>query len=225
MSHTPNYPSRKFAEPNRTDFSQSRRLQEISHRLIPGGCHTLAKGDDQFPVLAPGFIARGLGSHIWDVDGNEYIEYGMGCRAVTLGHAFPPVIDAVQSELENGLNFGRPSPLEVDCAQQLLSMIDGGEMCKFAKDGSTVTTAALKLARAHTGRDKIAICKDHPFFAIDDWFIGTTAIDAGIPESVKSLSLMFPYNDIDALQNLFQEHPNQIAAVILEPAKYVDPDG
>ena len=223
MSHPSNHSPRKFAEPNRTDFRQSRRLQETSHRLIPGGCHTLAKGDDQYPVLAPGFIERGLGSHVWDVDENEYIEYGMGCRAVTLGHAFPPVIDAIQSELENGLNFGRPSPLEVDCAQQLLSMIDGAEMCKFAKDGSTVTTAALKLARAHTGRDKIAFCKDHPFFAIDDWFIGTTAIDAGIPESIKSLSLMFQYNDIDGLQELLQAHSNEIAAVILEPAKYVDP--
>ena len=73
------------------NFAKSRALQPRCHELIPGGCHTYAKGDDQFPSLAPGFIARGEGCHVWDVDGNEFIEYGMGCRAVALGHAFPPV--------------------------------------------------------------------------------------------------------------------------------------
>ncbi len=212
-----------FAAPTRTDFTRSRQLQEVVHNVIPGGCHTLAKGDDQFPVLAPGFIERGQGAHVWDVDGNEYIEYGMGCRAVTLGHAYPAVVKAVQHELTRGCNFGRPSPIELDCAEMLLSMIDGAEMCKFAKDGSSVTTAAIKLARAHTGRNRIALCGDHPFFAVHDWFIGTTAIDAGIPAAVKQLSSTFRYNDIASLQALFDKHPGEIAAVILEPAKYDDP--
>ncbi len=212
-----------FITPERTDFSRSRQLQKVVHQVIPGGCHTMAKGDDQFPILSPGFIKRGFGSHIWDVDGNEYIEYGMGCRAVTLGHAYPPVVKAVQSELVNGSNFGRPSPLEPKCANMLLGMIEGAEMCKFAKDGSSITTAALKLARAYTGRDKIALCGDHPFFAVNDWFIGTTAVDAGIPVSTKQLSCKFRYNDIDSLRMLFQQHPGEIAAVILEPAKYSDP--
>ena len=212
-----------FAARERTDFSGSDRLRERAHRAVPGGCHTLAKGDDQFPVLAPGFIERGLGCHVWDVDGNEYIEYGMGCRAVTLGHAFPPVVAAVRRELEHGCNFGRPAPIEVQCAEALLAMIPGAEMCKFAKDGSTATTAALKLARAHTGRDRVALCADHPFFSVDDWFIGTTAIDAGIPQSVKDLTSTFRYNDIDSLRAVFERHPGEIAAVILEPAKYDEP--
>jgi glutamate-1-semialdehyde 2,1-aminomutase len=213
-----------FSNDMRSDFTRSQKLQKKAHRLIPGGCHTLAKGDDQFPELAPGFISRGKGCHVWDADGNEFIEYGMGCRAVTLGHAYPSVVKAVQDELENGSNFGRPAPIEVECAEELLGMIEGADMCKFAKDGSTVTTAALKLARAHTGRDRIALCADHPFFAIHDWFIGTTEIDAGIPECVKELSLSFRYNDIDSLHALFEKHPNEIAAVILEPAKYADPE-
>ncbi len=217
-------PGPAFTTPHRTEFAKSRVLQKAVHEIIPGGCHTLAKGDDQFPVLAPGFIERGLGSHVWDVDGNEYIEYGAGCRAVTLGHAFPSVVKAVQDELENGCNFGRPSPLELTAAETLLGMIEGADMCKFAKDGSSVTTAALKLARAHTRRDKIALCADHPFFAVHDWFIGTTGIDAGIPESEKQLSLTFRYNDIDSLRQLFINNPGQIAAVILEPAKYADPE-
>ena len=212
-----------FAEPTRTDFSRSRALQARVHDVIPGGAHTYAKGDDQFPVLAPGFIARGQGSHVWDVDGNEYIEYGMGCRAVTLGHAFPAVVEAVQREVARGWNFGRPAPIELEAAEMLLSFVPGAEMCKFAKDGSNVTTAAVKLARAHTGRDRVALCGDHPFFSTDDWFIGTTAVDAGIPEAVRRLTSTFRYNDIDSLRAVFDAHPGEVAAVILEPAKYEEP--
>ncbi len=204
-------------------FTQSRILQKRIHEVIPGGCHTYAKGDDQFPLLAPGFIVRGKGAHVWDVDGNEYIEYGMGCRAVGLGHAFPRVVAAAMQELANGSNFTRPAPIELACAEEFLGMIDGAEMVKFAKDGSDVTSAAVKLARAVTGRDYVALCADHPFFSTYDWFIGTTEINAGIPEVVKSLSLKFRYNDIESLQALFRQYPGKIAGVILEPAKYDDP--
>jgi hypothetical protein len=106
------------------------RIKERTHRLIPGGCHTYPKGDDQYPVLAPGFIARGLGCRVWDTEG-EYIEHGMGNQAVGLGHAYPPVLQAVQQELSRGANFTRPSPIEVACAEQFLALIDGGEMVKF----------------------------------------------------------------------------------------------
>lgn len=204
-------------------LEESRILQRRVHQVIPGGCHTYAKGDDQFPYLTPGFIARGKGSHVWDVDGNEYIEYGMGCRAVSLGHAFQPIVDAVRAELDLGTNFSRPAPIELECAEALLDHIGQGEMCKFAKDGSTVTTTALKLARAHTGRDRIALCADQPFFAIHDWFIGTTDMDAGIPSVARDLSVTFRYNDPESLEFLFCKYPGEIAAVILEPAKYEDP--
>jgi glutamate-1-semialdehyde 2,1-aminomutase len=129
----------------------SARLTELAHHLIPGGCHTYAKGDDQYPILAPGFIARGLGCRVWDTDGREYIEYGMGNRAVGLGHAYPAVLDAVQRELVRGGNFTRPSPVEVACAEQFLALIDGAEMVKFCKDGSDATSGAVRLARAYTG--------------------------------------------------------------------------
>lgn len=204
-------------------FTRSRDLQRRSHKIIPGGCHTYAKGDDQFPRLAPGFIERGKGCRVWDVDGNEYVEYGMGCRAVTLGHAFEPVVDAVQRELVNGVNFSRPTPIEVECAEELLSIVPA-EMCKFAKDGSSATTAAVKLARAKTGRDKVALCSDHPFFSTYDWFIGTTEINGGIPKAIRDMSVGFRYNDLESVKQLFVQHPDQIAAVILEPAKYEDPE-
>lgn len=199
------------------NFEKSRALQRRAHTLIPGGCHTYAKGDDQYPETAPAFIVKGKGCHVWDVDGNEFIEYGMGLRAVTLGHAYPPVVEAVYKQMFLGSNFTRPAPIEVECAEELLSLIEGADMVKFAKNGSDVTTAAVKLARAYTGRDLIAVCADHPFFSVDDWFIGSTAMAAGVPRAIRNLTLKFQYNNIASLEALFAAYPGQIAGVILEP--------
>jgi glutamate-1-semialdehyde 2,1-aminomutase len=211
------------ALPDFADRKHSAELGERAHEIIPGGAHTYAKGDDQFPVQAPGFIARGKGCHVWDVDGNEFIEYGMGLRAVTLGHAFDPVIEAVRAELGNGTNFTRPSPLEVEYAEMLLDVIPGADMVKFAKDGSDTLDAAVRLARAHTGRDRIAICGDHPFFSTSDWFIGTTDMAAGIPDWTRSQTVKFHYNDIASVQALFDAHPGEIACVVLEAARTEEP--
>jgi len=169
-------------------FDETRKLRGKSHALVPGGAHTYANGDDQYPELSPGFIARGRGCHVWDVDGNEFIEYNMGLRSVTLGHAYPEVVEAAEATMRLGTNFTRPSPLEVACAEELLGLVDGADMAKFTKDGSTATTAAVTLARAVTGRDKVALCSDHPFFSYDGWSMGRTEVDAGIPETVKALS-------------------------------------
>ncbi|HEY7681320.1 MAG TPA: glutamate-1-semialdehyde 2,1-aminomutase [Gemmatimonadales bacterium] len=195
---------------------RTRSLQERAHSVIPGGAHTYAKGDDQYPIVAPPFIARGHGCHVWDVDGNQFIEYGMGLRAVALGHAFPAVVEAAERELANGTNFVRPSPLELSCAEEFLRCVPTMDMVKFAKNGSDATTAGVKLARAHTGRDLVAICGDHPFFSTDDWFIGTTAMAAGIPQAIRDLTVKFHFNDPASLERLFQAHPGQIACVVLE---------
>jgi glutamate-1-semialdehyde 2,1-aminomutase len=198
------------------DFSKSRALQPKAHNLIPGGSHTYAKGDDQFPMEAPGFIGRGKGCHVWDLDGNEFIEYGMGLRSVTLGHGFEPVVEAAYKQMQQGTNFSRPAKLEVDLAEAMLEVIDGADMVKFAKNGSDVTTAAVKLARAYTGRDLIALCADHPFFSTDDWFIGSTELKSGIPQPVIDMTLKFRYNDLDSLRSLFDQRPEQIACVVME---------
>jgi glutamate-1-semialdehyde 2,1-aminomutase len=201
---------------NSQDFSNSRALQVKARRLIPGGAHTYAKGDDQYPERAPAFITRGKGCHVWDVDGNEFIEYGMGLRAVTLGHAFQPVVDAAYRQMQLGSNFTRPAKIEVDLAEALLEVIDEADMVKFAKNGSDVTTAAVKLARACTGRDLVAICADQPFFSTDDWFIGTTELNAGIPQTISELTLKFQYNDLGSLREVFDRHPGRIACVVME---------
>ncbi len=198
-------------------------LQRRAHDLIPGGCHTYAKGQDQFPEQAPPFIAKGAGCRAWDLDGNEFIEYGMGLRAVTLGHAFAPVIDAVAAQLGHGVNFSRPAPIEVECAELLHSLVPGAEMVKFCKDGSHAVDAAVRLARAHTGRGMVALCADHPFFSTGNWFIGTTEMSAGIPEATRRQVVGFRYNDLASLEAVFAAHPDAIACVVMEAARTEEP--
>jgi glutamate-1-semialdehyde 2,1-aminomutase len=205
-------------------FCESRKLQSRSHAAIPGGAHTYSKGDDQYPERSPIFIDHGKGCHVWDVDRNEFIEYGMGLRAVTLGHAFEPVIKAAYDQMQRGINFTRPASIEVEAAEAFLQTIDGADMVKFAKNGSDVTTAAVKLARAYTGRDFVAICGDQPFFSTDDWFIGSTEMNAGIPETIVDLTLKFAYNDLANLRDLFDGHPGQIACVLMEAEAITPPD-
>jgi glutamate-1-semialdehyde 2,1-aminomutase len=204
-------------------YEISRKLQQKSHAVIPGGCHTYAKGDDQYPVNAPGFLVRGDGCHVWDPDGNEFIEYGMGLRSVTLGHAYKPVLEAAYRQMQFGTNFTRPSPVEVECAEAILSLVESAEMVKFGKNGSDATTAAVKLARAYTGRDMVAVCADQPFFSTDDWFIGSTVMSAGIPDAIQSLTVKFPYNDVEGLKALFREYPGRIACIVMEAETVNEP--
>ena len=161
----------------RESLKAAGRLEE----LVPGGAHTYAKGPDQYPADMAPVIDRGEGAHVWDVDGNEYVEFGSGLRSVVLGHAHPAVVEAVSRQLRRGANFARPSRIELEAAEQFLETVPTGEMVKFAKNGSDVTTAAVRLARAHTSRDLVAVCRDHPFFSTDDWFIGSTAMSAASP--------------------------------------------
>ena len=172
-------------------------------------------------LLGSSSVDRDATSGMWTE--NEFIEYGMGLRSVTLGHAFEPVVKAACRQMQFGTNFTRPAKIEVDLAEKLLEVVDGAEMVKFAKNGSDVTTAAVKLARAFTGRDLIAVCQDHPFFSVDDWFIGTTPLSAGIPQSIIEMTLKFEYGDIESLQRLFNAFPKQIACVVMEPETNTPP--
>jgi glutamate-1-semialdehyde 2,1-aminomutase len=205
-------------------FEMSSSLRTRSHSIIPGGAHTYAKGDDQYPILAPGFLVRGKGCHVWDVDGNEFIEYGMGLRAVTLGHAYDAVVEAAYRQMLLGANFTRPATVELDCAQELLGLIDNADMVKFAKNGSDATSGAVRLSRAYTGRDMVARCADQPFLSVDDWFIGSTPMSRGIPQLIRDLTVQFRYNDIDSLRRIFDQYPDRIACVVMEAATTVEPE-
>lgn len=193
------------------------------HRLIPGGAHTYSRGDDQFPAIAPPILAHGKGAYVWDTDGRRYLDYGMGLRAVTIGYADDRINTAAMRQMENGVNLTRASLVELEAAETMVDLIPGAEMVKFAKNGSTVTSAAVKLARAYTDRRYICFPRQHPFFSFDDWFIGATTIKRGIPPEHASLSLVFDYGDIGSLAKLFDEHPGEIACVIMEPATTVGP--
>jgi glutamate-1-semialdehyde 2,1-aminomutase len=194
------------------------RYNNSTHRLIPGGAHTYSKGDDQFPANGPRFLNRGEGSRVWDETGREFLDWTSGLRTMSLGYGVRPVLDAAIAQMELGSNFGRPSSIETEFAAELIDVIPCADMVKFAKNGSTVTTAAVKLARVYTGRDYIALCADHAFFSYDDWFIGATVMNAGVPKAIQDLSLTFRYNDIASVEALFASHPGKIACVILEAA-------
>jgi len=201
------------------NFSKSDLYRKEIHELIPGGAHTYSKGDDQFPVLSPAAIDYGKGAYVWDIDGNKFLDCSMGLTSVSLGHAYEPVLEAVRKELERGVNFQRPSVLEKATAEKFLSLIPQHDMIKFAKNGSTVTTAAVKLARAYTGRKLVAFPGDHPFYSFDDWFIGATVCNKGVPSEISEISVTFKSCDINSLKNLFVQYPDQIACIITEPIK------
>jgi glutamate-1-semialdehyde 2,1-aminomutase len=192
--------------------------QERLNHVIPGGAHTYSRGFDQFPMNAPQILERGLGAYVWDPDGNKYLDYGMALRAVTLGYAEPRVNAAAIRAIEQGNNLTRASMIELNAAELITGLIPGAEMVKFTKNGSNATTAAAKIARAFTGRRYICIPSQQPFFSFDDWFIATTPLQRGIPKLDSSPTLVFEYNDLSSLKRLFELYPNEIAAVMLEPA-------
>ena len=191
------------------------------HQLIPGGAHTYSKGDDQFPENAPAAISHGKGAYVWDLDRNKFLDCSMGLTSVSLGHAYKPVIDEVKKELDKGVNFQRPASIERKMAKEFLSLVPQHDRIKFAKNGSTVTTAAVKLARAKTGRKLVAFPEDHPFYSYDDWFISSTPCNSGVPEEIQNLSVKFKSCNLDSLKALFEKYPDQIACVITEPEKSV----
>lgn len=205
------------------NFERGRRLAAALTELVPGGSHTYSRGEDQFPCLSPPIVDRAQGAYFWDVDGNRFLDWAMGVRAVILGHAYPRVDDAVKAAIDRGVHFTRPGILEYELAEYLVDLLPVAEMVKFGKNGSDVTSAAVKLARAYTGRKYVAYCADHPFFSIHDWFIGTTPANGGIPEEASQHTLRFAYNDMPSVEALFAQYPGQIAALILEPVKSDEP--
>ncbi|MEJ5055164.1 glutamate-1-semialdehyde 2,1-aminomutase [Sphingobacterium sp. MYb382] len=187
------------------------------HELIPGGAHTYSRGDDQFPENAPSILEKGEGAYVFDPNGKKYLDFGMGLRSVNIGYGNKEIADACYAEILKGNNLTRASMTELAAAELLVDLIPSVEMVKFAKHGSAVTTAAVKLARAYTGRKYIAIPYEQPFFSYDDWFIGSTVLERGIPNEFRQYTLKFHYNDIESLAVLFDQYPGEIAGVLMEP--------
>lgn len=190
-------------------------------KTIPLGSQTFSKSITQYPVgISPHFIRRGKGSHVWDVDGNEYIDFVNALAAITLGYNDPDVTNAVKAQLEEGTIFSLPHEIEFKVAEKIVEMVPSAEMVRFGKNGSDVTAGAIRLARAYTKRDHVAVCGYHGW---QDWYIGSTARNLGVPKSTRDLTHVFTYNDIDSLNKIFKEYPDQVAAVIMEPMNTTEP--
>lgn len=202
-------------------YAKSEAMLERALRTIPLGTQTFSKSKTQYPHgVSPYFVTRGRGSHVWDVDGNEYTDFIMSLCAVTLGYSDPDVDAAVRAQLDDGVIFSLPHPLEVQVAESIVEMVPCAEMVRFGKNGSDATSGAVRVARAFTGRDHVAACGYHGW---QDWYIGATARSAGVPKATAALTHLFAYNDIDSLRRIFVEHPHSVAAVIMEPMNVVEP--
>jgi glutamate-1-semialdehyde 2,1-aminomutase len=202
----------------RTPLERYRRSVEWLARaeaVIPLGSQTFSKSRTAFPVgAAPLFIERGEGSRVWDVDGNEYVDFMNGLLAISLGYNDPDVTAAVQDQLRSGVTFSLPHPIETEVAEMIVDLVPCAELVRFGKNGSDATSGAIRVARAYTRRDRVAVCGYHGW---QDWYIGSTTRDLGVPAATKALTHRFSYNDAASLEELFAKHPGEFAAVILEP--------
>lgn len=207
--------------PKELDVSRSQSLKSKAQHVIPSCSQTFSKGPNQFVQgVAPVFLKSGQGSHVWDVDGNEFIDHAMALGPVVLGHNYPAVTDAVTHQLQEGISFSLPHPLEVELAELLVDIIPCAEMVRFGKNGSDATSGAVRAARAYTGRDIVACCGYHGW---QDWFIGTTTRNRGVPSAVQRLTVPFQYNNLASLERIFEQHPGNVAAVIMEPVGIDEP--
>src|SRR6185312_4158210 len=202
-------------------YRRSEELLARAERTIPLCTQTFSKSKTQFPYgVSPFYAARAQGSHLWDADGNEYIDFISSLCAVTLGYNDPDVTAAVRAQLDNGVIFSLPTELEVQVSELLVELVPCAERVRFGKNGSDATAGAVRLARAFTGRDRVAVCGYHGW---QDWYIGATARHRGVPQAVRDLTHNFPFNDLQALETLFDTHAGEFAAVILEPMNVVAP--
>jgi glutamate-1-semialdehyde aminotransferase len=201
-------------------FTNSLDLWEQGRRLIPGGSQTNSKRPGNYAFGAyPIYAARAQGSHIWDVDGNEYVDYVLGLGPISLGYAYPAVDAAIREQLERGIVYGLLSPLEVEIAQALTEVIPCAEMVRFLKSGTEVTSAAARIARAVTGREIIVSQGYHGWH--DTWTAGHN--DGGVPRALESLVVGFRYNDLPSLDSALSANAGRVAAVILCPTQETAP--
>ncbi len=202
-------------------YHASQEMLARALRTVPLGSQTFSKSRTQYPAgVSPHFIARGKGSRVWDVDGNEYIDFVNSLAAVTLGYGDPDVDAAVRAQLDDGVIFSLPHPLEVKVSEKIAALVPCAEMVRFGKNGSDATAGAVRISRARTGRDHVAVCGYHGW---QDWYIGATARNKGVPQSTRDLTHIFTYNDLASLEAIFRQWPGQVACVIMEPMNIEEP--
>jgi glutamate-1-semialdehyde 2,1-aminomutase len=202
------------ADKSKLKFNKSLALTTHAAQFIPGTTQTASKRPEAFALGAfPDFVDRAQGARVWDVDGNEYIDFVMACGPVTLGYCYPEIDRAIQGQLAKGIIFSRPSALEAQVAEMLAEIVPCAEMTRFFKGGAETNSAALRIARAYTGREKVASCGYRGWH--DQWAVAHTP--KGIPQCLTGLIAEFKYNDLVSLETLLENNPRQFAAVIIDP--------
>ena len=203
-------------------YKKSEAYLSFAEQVIPLGSQTFSKSRTQYPYgVSPYFIEKGEGSKVWDIDGNQYIDFVNSLAAITLGYKDPDVDNAVRNQLINGVTFSLSHRLEAEVAQMIVQMVPCADMVRFGKNGSDVTAGAVRLARAYTGKDHVLVCGYHGW---QDWYIGSTSRDLGVPDSIKALTHTFEFNNLKSLLSCFKKHQGNVAAVIMEPMNVSFPD-
>ena len=196
-------------------YKNSSEFLMHAESLIPLGSQTFSKSRTQYPVgISPLFMHKAKGCYTWDIDGNKYIDLVCSLASVTLGYQNPIVNAAVRKQLRKGTIFSLPGKLESDVAEQIVDLVPSAELVRFGKNGSDATSAAIRIARAFTGRKIVAVCGYHGW---QDWFIGSTSRNKGVPKEISDLTKTFYFNDLHSLNEVFKWNAGNVAAVILEP--------
>ena len=202
-------------------FEKSNQYFEKSKRLIPSASQTFSKSFLQYPLgSAPLFIERGEGSYVWDIDGNKFIDLVASLLPIVLGHGDKDVNDAIMNQIDNGIVFSLPSPLETKLADLTLKYFPAADMIKFAKNGSDVTSAAVRVSRHYTKKEVVIAIGYHGWH---DWYVGSTARDFGVPDEIKRLTKKIPYNDFEQLEKFVEKNSENIACLIMEPMSFEAP--
>ena len=202
-------------------YAQSTEYLVRAERVIPLASQTFSKSRTQYPVgAAPLFAQRAKGSRTWDIDGNEYVDLVSALGAVALGFGDPEIEEAVMRQLKNGVTLSLAHPIEAEVAERIVNLVPCAEQVRFGKNGTDATSAAIRLARAYTGRTHILVCGYHGW---QDWYIGSTSMNKGVPTQTQSLTTSIPYNNLEALEQAIALHKGEIAALIMEPMTSVFP--
>lgn len=206
---------------NERSYKKSEAMLERALKTVPLAAQTFSKSKTQYPYGAsPFFIQRAKGSKSYDVDGNEYLDFINALGSISLGYNDEDVLKAVKAQLEEGTIFSLPHPLEHIVAEKLVEVIPCAEMVRYGKNGSDATAGAVRVARGYTKRDYVVVCGYHGW---QDWYIGSTPRNLGVPKATSDLTLKFEYNNIDSLKKVFDSHKDQIACVIMEPMNFEFP--
>jgi glutamate-1-semialdehyde 2,1-aminomutase len=202
-------------------YSNSEKLLTRAEKSIPLGTQTFSKSKVQFPIgVSPLYITHAKGSKIWDADGNKFTDFINSLASITLGYCDEDINNAVKNQLEKGTIFSLPSELEIELSEKLIDLIPSAEMVRFGKNGSDATAGAIRVARAFTKKDRVAVCGYHGW---QDWYIGSTQRSLGVPKATRDLTHSFTYNDFQSLENIFKNYPDEIACVIMEAMNIAEP--